>query len=100
MQNMLRKKIIPKTLEKWIRDGLGLYLGGVWDDLGPLEGALWALLGCSWASFGRSWGQDELQEAFWMDFGLLWEGFGTVLGRFGNQFGRIWGCMLGFAGLC
>ena len=69
--------------------GFGRVWGSIWEGFGTLWGLLWALLGGSWPFFGRSksylvraWLQDELQEAFWMDFGSLWEGFGTVLGRF------------------
>ena len=33
--------------------------------------------------------QNDLQKAFWMDFGLLLGGFGKVLGGFWEGFGRI-----------
>ena len=93
MQIWSGKNSAPKLLKKWIWGSLGLHLGGVWGFLGlfwALLGALWALLGRSWGSLGALLrllgGQDELEEAFWMDFGSLWEGFGTVLGRFWDPF--------------
>ena len=78
------KKKVAKLLKKWIWEGLGLNLGRVWDALGRLL----ATLGRIEAIFGRSKSylfkalvQDELQEAFWMDFWSLWEDFGRVLGE-------------------
>ena len=80
--------------------GFGRVWGSIWEGFGTLLGLLWALLGGSWPFCGRSksyifraWVQDELQEAFWMDFGSLWEGFGTVLGGLGSNlegFGAFW----------
>ena len=73
-----------------------------------LKNLIWEGLGVNYAKFGRGLGrsepsfryfyshfgcfgmfqiicfkalvQDELQEAFWMDFGSLWDGFGRVWG--------------------
>ena len=71
-------------------------MGSIWEGFGTVWGLFWALLGVFgslfWSSklnFFQAWVQDELQEAFWMDFGSLWEGFGTVLGGLGEEFGRI-----------
>ena len=44
MQILNRKIKTKKMLKKWIWDGLGLHLGGVWDALGRLLGALGCLL--------------------------------------------------------
>ena len=58
---------------------------------------VWGALGRLWATFGRIvlafWAfkaisfkalvQDELQKAFWIDFGRIWHGFG-------EDFDRIW----------
>ena len=79
-------KIASKT-------GFGEVLGSILEGIGALLAVFWPLLGAFWSFFGRSKSylfkalvQDELQEAFWMDFGSLWEGFGTVLGRFWDPF--------------
>ena len=40
MQKLLRKEMIRKKLKINIWGGLGLPLGGVWDGVGSLEGAL------------------------------------------------------------
>ena len=44
MQIVNRKIKAQKRLKKWIWEGLGLHLGGVWDGLGRLLGALGRLL--------------------------------------------------------
>ena len=46
------KKKATKCLEKWIWKGLGLYLDGVWDGLGPLLGALRPPSGSQVGHFG------------------------------------------------
>ena len=38
-----------KSLKNRFWEGLGLHLGGVWDGLGPLLGALGRFLGVFWA---------------------------------------------------
>ena len=93
------RKIKPKKLQKkWIWEGLGVHLGRVWDALGRLMATFsqfWAYFGRIWAFFGRSksylfqaWVRNELQEAFWVDFGSLLKGLGKVLGGFGEGLGR------------
>ena len=79
--------------------GFGTVLGSIsmiWEGFGTVWDLFWALLDAFWLffwssklNFFQAWVQDELQEAFWMDFGWLWEGFGTVLGGLGEEFGRI-----------
>ena len=71
-----------KCLKKWIWDGLGLHLRGVWDRLGRLLDALRRLLagfGVFWAcskwDFCKALVQDRLQEATWIDLGSILEGF-------------------------
>ena len=44
MQKLFRKRMIQKELKKDIWGGLGLPLGGVWDGVGALGGALGVLL--------------------------------------------------------
>ena len=75
-------------------------MDSIWEGVGTPLAVFWPLLGAFGPFFGRSklylfkaLVQDELQEAFWMDFGSLWEGLGTVLGGFGEEFGRIWGLL-------
>ena len=74
---MIQKE--PKII---IWGGLGLPLGGVWDGVGPLGGAL----GSSWGALG------VLLRCFW----VLLEAkinsktpFGWILGRFGKVGGRF-----------
>ena len=75
----------------------GKVLGSIWEGLGTLWAGFGPLLGACCLLFGRSEGylfkasaQNEFQEAFWMDFGLLlegfwfWGGFVKVLGGFGR----------------
>ena len=111
IKNQCKVGLGKTVLQNCSKDGFGGVLGFIWEGFGGVLGLLLAALGSSldalgaflgrfWGALARSWGQDELQEAFWMDFGLLCEGFGTDLGRFGDQFEKIWSWMLGFAGLC
>ncbi len=97
-----------------LKNGFGRVLGSIWEGVGALRAVFWPLLGAFWPFFGRSKShlfkalvQDELQEAFWMDFGLLLECFGKVfggiLGRFGvdlggfeELMGRFWTCLTRF----
>ena len=48
MQILSGKKRIPKWLQKWIWEGLGLHLGGVWDTLGSLLGTFGPILVVFW----------------------------------------------------
>ena len=56
-------------------------MGGVWDGVGPLGGAL--LLGRSWSALGALWAFLEAK----MSSKKL---FGWTLGRFGKVQGRFW----------
>ena len=87
---MIRKKHAKKHLKIWF----GKVLGSIWEGFGTLWAALWHLLDAFWRFFGRSKSylvkalvQDELQEAFWMDFGSLWDGFGRVWGEIWKDLG-------------
>ena len=80
-----------------LKNRFGRVLGSIWEGLGSLWAGFWPLLGAFCLPFGRSRPylfqallQNELQEAFWMDFGLLLEGFGKVLGGFWEGFEWIW----------
>ena len=82
-----------KCLKKWIWEGLGLHLGGVWDSLGRLLDALRRLLagfGVFWAcskwDFCKALVQDRLQEATWIDLGV---DFGRVFGGVSERFRPI-----------
>ena len=107
MQFWSREIEAKKSPKNWIWEGLGLHLGGVWERLWRLLGALGpflAVFGRSKASFFKALIQDRLQEAFWIEFGLILgflAGFGRVwrgiwehleaLGQgFGSPLGRFW----------
>ena len=49
MRILLSKKSVQKSHKNRLWEGLGLHLGGVWDALGPLVGALGRLLAVFWA---------------------------------------------------
>ena len=81
--------MIQKELKKIIWGGLGLPLGGVWDGVGPLGGAL----GSSWGALG------VLLKCFWHFLRPRWAprslfgGFLVVLGRLGGGLGKLWGAI-------
>ena len=67
-----------------------LNLGGVWDVLNRLVATFIRILTVFWTFqiiFFKASVQDELQEAFWMDFGSLWDGFGRVWGEIWKDLG-------------
>ena len=75
-------------------------MGGVWDGLGPLMGALGRLLAVFWtfkdelfSSMRTRWALRGLLDRFGVDSGRDLEGFGGDLGRFGEEFGRILGLL-------
>ena len=70
--------------------------GAPWAGFGPLLGALCLLFGRSKRYLFKALVQDKLQEAFWMDSGLLLEGFGKVLEGFREVLGGIWEDLGGF----
>ena len=91
MQSWRGKNNVPKLLKQWIWGGLGLHLGGVWDGLGPLMGALGRLLAVFWtfkdelfSSMRTRWALRGLLDRFGVDSGRDLEGFGGDLGRFGE----------------
>ena len=95
MQDLRKKIKAKKLLQNWIWDGLGLNLGGLWDDLGRLLapfGRLWVVTWPFRIEFLEALVQDCPQEAFgidlgsildgfWKDFDRVWEGFGESLGK-------------------
>ena len=86
MQKLLRKRMIQKQLKKDIWGDLGFPLGGVWDGVGPLGGAL----GSSWGALG------VLLKCFLLFLKPRWAprslfcGFLVVLGRLGGGLGKLW----------
>ena len=48
------------------------------------------MFGRSKASFFKALIQDRLQEAFWIDFGMILAGLSQGLGGFDEGFGSIW----------
>ena len=80
MQDLRKKIKAKKLLQNWIWDGLGLNLGGLWDDLGRLLapfGRLWVVTWPFRIEFFRSIGRRLSSRGLW--------------NRFGIDFGRIWG---------
>ena len=88
------RKLQPKkSFKNWVWS----VLGSIWEGFGTLWALFWTLLATLGSFFWRSkpnfyeaWVQDKLQEAFWVDFGLIlgrfresWGRFGRVLGGFG-----------------
>ena len=83
--------------------GLGRHFGGFWEGLGLHSARFWTVLGFSWALLAASWpffgrlksnffralAQDGLQEAFWIDLGLILEGIWEDLGRIWEDLGEI-----------
>ena len=72
--------------KEWIWDCLGLH---IWAGVGALWGLFWSLLGASWSFRGRSKSsfckaliQNGLQEGFWSILGRFGEGFGKISGGF------------------
>ena len=72
-------------------------MGGVWEGLGRLLGALGGFWAALWA-FGnhlflsvdpRS-APRGLLDRFWLHFGRVWGGVWEGLGAFGQGFGSIW----------
>ena len=75
----------------WVPFGKGL--GRSWAVFRSLLDAFWLIFGRSKSYLLEALVQDELQEAFWMDFGSRWEGSGMVLGGLGKNlkgFGTFW----------
>ena len=96
MKNQCNFQVGKKGAQNCLKSGFGRVLGSIWERFGTLWGIFWPLLDAFWLFFWRSKSylfkalvQDELQEAFWVDFGLLLEGFGRLLGGGGKEFGRI-----------
>ena len=82
MQIFDGKKKATKWFKKWIWEGLGPHLGGVWGGLGPLLDALGRLFAVFWAfkvelfsSMGPRWAPRGLLDRFWVDLGRDLEGF-------------------------
>ena len=83
MQNWSWTKSVQKSNRNQFWEGLGLYLGEVWDALDRLlatfAGAFWSFGACSKSYLLKTMVQDGLQEAFWMAFGSILGGFGEDL---------------------
>ena len=84
MQILNLEKNHPKHAKKWIWEGLGLNLGGVWDALGRLLAALGRLL----LIF-----VDVLNDVFFKHGSKMDSKtpFGSILGGSWKDLGRIWG---------
>ena len=100
IKNPCKFWVAKKESQNGFRSGFGRVWDSIWEGFGTLWALFWALLGPFWSFFGNSKSylckalvQDELQEAFWMDFKSLWEALGSVLEGFGEQFGRVWGLL-------
>ena len=81
------EKNVPKSLHKWIWEGLGLDLGGLWRAPGRLLATFGCLLGalCPFKmtlvqSINPKLPPRRLRDRFWVDLGRIWEGFGRDLG--------------------
>ena len=97
MEILSWKRNVQKSHKNWFWDGLGLYVGRVWDSLGPLFGTLGRFLAVFGVfetkllyGFGPRWSPRSLLDGCWVDFGGFGEDFGTVFRGFGEEFGRIW----------
>ena len=97
MKSQCKFRVEKNRSRNRLKSRFGRVLGSIWEGLGSLWAGFWPLLGAFCLPFGRSRPylfqallQNELQEAFWMDFGLLLEGFGKVLGGFWEGFEWIW----------
>ena len=105
--NILCKFRIEKNrLRNSLKSRFGRVLGSIWPGFGapwagfgPLLGALCLLFGRSKRYLFKALVQDKLQEAFWMDSGLILEGFGKVWGRPGQAFGNFWAHFAGLLGV-
>ena len=96
MKNLCKFRMEKKRSRSRLKSRFGRILGSIWKGLGSLWAGFWSLLGAFCLPFRRSnrylfkvLVQNDLQKAFWMDFGLLLAGFGKVLGGFWEGFGRI-----------
>ena len=85
------------------KSGFGRVLGSIWEEFGTVWAVFWALVDAFRLFFGRSKSylfealvQDELQEAFRMDFGSILEGSGRILEGFGSILDRFWMVLGGF----
>ena len=103
MKNLCKFRMEKKRSRSHLKSRFGRVLGSIWPGFGapwagfgPLLGALCLLFGRSKRYLFKALVQDKLQEAFWMDSGLLLEGFGKVLEGFREVFGRIWEDLGGF----
>ena len=93
MQISSREISNKKSLQNSIWEGLGLHLGGAWDGLGRLLGALGPLLPVFLrlkSIYFATLVQDGLQEPTGIDFGRVLGGFGKVWGRFLELWGTFW----------
>ena len=89
MKILHKQNNVQKSLKNWFGEGLGLHLGGVWDGLGPLLGALGRLLAVFWpfkielfSHIGTRWAPRRLLDRFGVDFGGYLNRFWKDLGRF------------------
>ena len=103
-------KSVQKSYQNQFGEGLGLYLGGVWDRLGLPLGAFGRLLAAFWTFkielFSRicpKWAPGGLLDGFWLALGRFWEGLGRVCGEIWEDFGpfehtvgRFWKCLAWF----
>ena len=93
MKNPCKFRMEKKRSQSRLKSRFGRVLGSIWKGLGSLWAGFWSLLGAFCLPFRRSnrylfkvLVQNDLQKAFWMDFGLLLAGFGKVLGGFWEGF--------------
>ena len=78
MKILHKQNNVQKSLKNWFGEGLGLHLGGVWDGLGPLLGALGRLLDASWALKSQQYHDTSDFFRFLVDLGKDFGGFGKV----------------------
>ena len=89
MQIWSQKKKATKCVKKWIWEGLGLHLEGVWDGLGRLLGTSGRFLAVFlvfkiefFLNMGLQWPPRGLLDRFWVDLGRVWGGFRRIFGGF------------------
>ena len=85
-----------KCSTKWIRKGLGLQLGGLWDGLGRLFGTFGRFFGVFWLfqmQLFSNMGQHGLkmgsQRPLASILGRFWKGWDRVLKGFGEVLGAL-----------
>ena len=97
MQISSREISNKKSLQNSIWEGLGLHLGGAWDGLGRLLGALGPLLPVFltfkiniFCNIGPRWAPRAYWDRFWEGSGRIWKVWGRVFGTLGYLLDRFW----------